>query len=239
MATLPYEQRITLHDANKAYYGNGQPAPQGVTLHDASKAAYPHTNFLDWFLTGDTGIGYKHLLELFRDKRNPNVSSAIPSYIPQDQIDTDSRLPSHIPQLVEANDQLPSHIPQYNPQAELPYLIAESPESPYYKVDAYNRPVLRPAVPSDDEIVNDIIRNNKYGTGATRRQNLLNLGLTNDDYERIRGLVNARMYASRAAVKPRVPAPVPAPVLAPQPQQRRYYQGMPFDNGQYSVEDIM
>jgi hypothetical protein len=235
MATLPYEQRVTLHDANKAYYGNGQPAPQGVTLHDASKAAYPHTNFLDWFLTGDTGIGYKHLLELFRDKRNPNVPSAIPSYIPQDQVDTDSRLPSHIPQLIEANDQLPSHIPQYNPHAELPYLIAESSESPYYKVDAYNRPVLKPAVPSDSEIVNNIIRG-KYGNGAARNQALTSLGLSADDIGRIRGLVNARMYASRAAVKPRVAAPAPAP--APQPQQRTYYQGMPM-NGYWSVQDIM
>lgn len=242
MATLPYEQRVTLNDASKAYYGSGQSSvPQRVTAHDAYKAAYPHMNFLDWFVSGNPNLNHNLIGGLFNkvfNRGNSSTPSAIPSYIPQDQIDTDSRLPSHIPQLVEADDQLPSHIPQYNPHAELPYLIAESPESPYYKVDAYNRPVLRPTIPSDDEIVNDIIRNNKYGTGATRRQNLLNLGLTNDDYERIRGLVNARMYANRAAVRPRVPAPAPVPALAPQPQQRRYYQGMPMD-GNWSIEDIM
>ena len=158
------------------------------------------------------------------DPRAIPIDSRIPSHIPQDQIDIDSRIPSHIP--------------QYNPRAEIPYLIAESPESPYYKVDAHNRPVLRPTIPSDDEIVNNIIRG-KYGNGAARNQALTSLGLSANDIGRIRGLVNARMYASRAAVRPRVPAPAPAPVLTPQPQQRRYYQGMPFDNGQYSVEDIM
>ena len=259
MATLPYEQRVTLNDASKAYYGGGQPASQGVTLHDAYKAAYPHFSFFDWALGVDRmdPADRERTKSYYREapydalplpdtvnnaikwasgklfKADPNVppmdpraipiDSRIPSYIPQDQIDIDSRIPSHLP--------------QYNPHAEIPYLIAESPESPYYKVDAYNRPVLRPTIPSDEEIVNDIIRNNKYGTGATRRQNLLNLGLTNDDYERIRGLVNARMYANRAAVRPRVAAPAPAP--APQPQQRRYYQGMPFNNGDISVEDIM
>ena len=223
MATLPYEQRVTLNDASKAYYGNGQPSvPQRVTLHDASRAAYPHVNFLDWFLTGDTGNSILGHTNIF--KRSPNVPSVIPSYIPQDQADTDSRLPSHIPQV--------------NPHAELPYLLTEAENSPY-KLSPSGQAVLKPAIPSDEEIVNDIIRNNKYGTGATRRQNLLNLGLTNDDYERIRGLVNARMYANRAAVRPRAPAPIPAPVPVPQPRQRKYYQGMPFNNGDVSVEDIM
>lgn len=239
MATLPYEQRVTLHDANEAYYGGGQPALQGVTAHDAYKAAYPHMNFLDWFVSGNPNLNHNLIGGLFNkvfNKGDSSVPSTIPSYIPQDQVDTDSRLPSHIPQLIEANDQLPSHIPQYNPRAEIPYLMAESPESPYYKVDAYNRPVLRPAIPSDDEIVTNIIRG-KYGNGAARNQALTSLGLSADDIGRIRGLVNARMYANRAAVRPRVSVPAPVPV--PQPQQRRYYQGMPFNNGDISVEDIM
>lgn len=155
------------------------------------------------------------------DPRAIPIDSRIPSHIPQDQIDIDSRIPSHIP--------------QYNPRAEIPYLIAESPESPYYKVDAHNRPVLRPTVPSDDEIVNGILKN-QYGTGNNRVQALTNLGLSSNDIKRIQGLVNARMYASRAAVRSRVPVPTPAPAPL---RQRPLYQGMPFDNGQYSVEDIM
>lgn len=253
MATLPYEQRINLHDASKAYYGNGQSAPQGVTLHDAYKAAYPHFSFFDWALGRDRmdpadierAKGYYREApydalplpdavnnaikwasgKLF--KADPNVPPMDPRAIP-----IDSRIPSHIPQdQVDVDSKIPAHIPQYNPHAELPYLIAESPESPYYKVDAYNRPVLRPTVPSDDEIVNNIIRG-KYGNGAVRTQALTSLGLSADDIGRIRGLVNARMYANRAAVRPKVLAP------APQPQQRTYYQGMPM-NGYWSVQDIM
>lgn len=54
-----------------------------------------------------------------------------------------------------------------------------------------------PAIPSDDEIVNDIIRNNRYGTGAARIQALSSLGLSENDINRIQGLVNARLYANQ------------------------------------------
>lgn len=56
-----------------------------------------------------------------------------------------------------------------------------------------------PASPalSDEDIVRGILRN-EYGTGDERRNKLLNLGLSPEDIERIRGLVNARMYAAQA-----------------------------------------
>lgn len=161
-------------------------------------------------------------------KADPSIPLVDPRAIP-----TDSKIPSHIPQdQVSVNSTLPSHIPQVDPRAELPYLIAEAEGSPYYKVDAHNRPVLRPNF-SDDDIANNIIRG-KYGNGDKRVQALTNLGLSMGDIKRIQGVVNARMYASRAAARPRVSTPVPTP----QPQQRRYYQGMPM-SGNWGVQDIM
>lgn len=80
---------------------------------------------------------------------------------------------------------------------------------------------------SDDDIVNNIIYG-KYGNGDKRKQKLMALGLTADDIERIRGLVNARMYAAQARpTRRRKPAPVPA--NATRPQERDLYQGMPMN----------
>lgn len=80
---------------------------------------------------------------------------------------------------------------------------------------------------SDDDIVNDIIRG-EYGNGDKRKQALMALGLTADDIERIRGLVNARMYAAQARpAKRRKPAAVP--VSNTPRQERTTYQGMPMN----------
>jgi hypothetical protein len=80
---------------------------------------------------------------------------------------------------------------------------------------------------SDNDIVNNIIYG-KYGNGDKRVQALTALGLTADDIERIRGLVNARMYAAQARpVKRRKPAAVPAS-NTPR-QERTTYQGMPMN----------
>ena len=146
-------------------------------------------------------------------------------------------LPRNIPNYIAADDQLPVNIPQVNPQAELPYIIAESPESPYYKVDAYNRPVLRPTIPSDDTIVANILKN-QYGTGNDRIRALTALGLSMDDIKRIQGLVNARMYAAQARpVRRRKPAVVPANTT--RPQERTLYQGMPMTSvGQHDPDYI-
>lgn len=82
-----------------------------------------------------------------------------------------------------------------------------------------------PATLSDDAIVNGIIQG-KYGNGDARKQALAALGLSAEDIERIRGLVNARMYAAQAR---------PARTNAPQShlvRQRQLYQGMPM-NGKW------
>lgn len=84
---------------------------------------------------------------------------------------------------------------------------------------------VTPVILSDNDIVNGILRN-QYGTGNDRIQALTNLGLSSADIKRIQGLVNARMYASRA-VKSR---PVPL-------RQRQLYQGMPM-SGQYGIDSI-
>lgn len=88
---------------------------------------------------------------------------------------------------------------------------------------------------SDDDIVNGIIRG-EYGNGDKRKQALMALGLTADDIERIRGLVNARMYAAQArSAKRRKPAPVPANTT--RPQERTLYQGMPMNSvGQHDPD---
>ena len=89
----------------------------------------------------------------------------------------------------------------------------------------------------DDDIVNGIIRG-EYGNGDKRKQALMALGLTADDIERIRGLVNARMYAAQARpAKRRKPAAVP---VSDRPRQERIlYQGMPMNSvGQHDPEHI-
>lgn len=166
----------------------------------------------------------------FAEPKTASMINGKPISLSQDFVkhsDGTGELPRNIPNYVAADDQLPSNIPQYNPRAEIPYLIAESPESPYYKVDAYNRPVLRPTIPSDDTIVANILKN-QYGTGNDRIQALTALGLSMDDIKRIQGLVNARMYAAQARpAKQRKSAPVPTN-SAPR-QERTTYQGMPMN----------
>ena len=89
----------------------------------------------------------------------------------------------------------------------------------------------------DDDIVNGIIRG-EYGNGDARKQALAALGLSAEDIERIRGLVNARMYAAQARpVRRRKPAVVPANTT--RPQERTLYQGMPMTSvGQHDPDYI-
>ena len=86
-----------------------------------------------------------------------------------------------------------------------------------------------PATPalSDEDIVRGILRN-EYGTGDERKNKLLNLGLSLDDIERIRGLVNARMYAAQARPAKRRQS-TSVPVSTTPRQERTTYQGMPMN----------
>lgn len=96
--------------------------------------------------------------------------------------------------------------------------------SPYLK-DAYVKAGGK--LLSDDDIVNGIIQG-KYGNGDARKQALAALGLSAEDIERIRGLVNARIYAAQARpAKRRKPAAVP--VSNTPRQERTLYQGMPMN----------
>ena len=191
------------------------------------------TGFPGWDTRADTDVPI--------NPRLPN--SVLYTYDPQTgEAGFDTPREYNIPKVnpVAANNTITDPVAEYrayiqngtmNPVIYRPKGDTGNPEHDAYYTQAGGKIV------SDDDIVNGIIRG-EYGNGDKRKQALMALGLTADDIERIRGLVNARMYAAQARpAKRRKPAAVPANTT--RPQERTLYQGMPMTSvGQHDPDYI-